>query len=142
ELFSSRAADLSVELSVHPTREFTNLIASRAVDVAIGPARNGPADAVVVRPFLKYQVIAVAAANGPLGGVTATPSLLREQYWMLGPSAGGADGEIATMLRHLAIPEARQRIFQSDAAALEEIRRVGGVTLAIGFSVAKELTAG
>ncbi len=143
ELFSSRAADLSVELSVHPTSDFANLISSRAVDVAIGPAYGGPGGgAVVVRPFLKYQVIAVVAADGPLAGATPTPALLREQHWMLGPSAGAVDGQIAAMLRHLAIPEARQRIFQSDAAALEEVRRVGGVTLVIGFSVAKDLAAG
>jgi hypothetical protein len=52
------------------------------------------------------------------------------------------DGEIAAMLRNLAIPESRQRIFQSDAAALEEVQRARGVTLAIGFAVAKDLVAG
>ncbi|HXY64336.1 MAG TPA: LysR family transcriptional regulator, partial [Mycobacterium sp.] len=36
----------------------------------------------------------------------------------------------------------RQRIFQSDAAALEEVQRVGGVTLTIGFAVSKDLAAG
>src|SRR6201995_77850 len=34
ELFSSRADDLSVELSVHPTSRFKELISSRAVDIA------------------------------------------------------------------------------------------------------------
>ena len=61
---------------------------------------------------------------------------------MLGPSAGSSDGEIASILRDLAIPESQQRIFQSDAAALEEVQRVGGVTLAIGFSVGKDVAAG
>ena len=79
----------------------------------------------------------MAAATG-----TPTPAMLREQQWMLGPSAGSVDGEIATMLRKLAIPEAQQRIFQSDAAACEEVQRVGGVTLTIGFAVAKDLSAG
>lgn len=46
------------------------------------------------------------------------------------------------MLRGLAIPEFQQRIFQSDAAALEEVLRVGGATLTIGFAVAKDLAAG
>jgi hypothetical protein len=67
---------------------------------------------------------------------------LRDQQWMLGPSAGSVDGELAVMLHDLTIPESRQRIFQSDAAALEEVRRVGGVTLAFGFVVAKDLAAG
>lgn len=143
ELFSSRANDLAVELSVQPTSQFKNLIVARAVDIALGPASEEPADgSIVVRPFLKYQVIAVAPPDSPLAGAAPTAATLREQYWMLGPSAGNVDGEIAGMLRALAIPEAQQRIFQSDAAALEEVRRVGGVTLTIGFSVAKDLSAG
>ena len=145
ELFSARAKDLSVELSVHPTSQFRNLIVSRAVDIALGPAQNDltdPDGTLVVRPFLKYQVIAVAAPDNPLAGGAVTSAMLRDQQWMLGPSAGSIDGEIAPLLRTLAIPEARQRIFQSDAAALEEVRRVGGVTLTVGFAVAKDLAAG
>jgi DNA-binding transcriptional LysR family regulator len=142
ELFSSRANDLSVELSVHPTSRFRDLITSRAVDIALGPFDGDSDEAVVVRPFLKYQVIAVTAPDSPLGTNAATPALLREQLWMLGPSAGSVDGEIAAMLRSLGIPESRQRIFQSDAAALEEVQRVGGITLTIGFAVSKDLSAG
>ena len=148
ELFSSRADDLSVELSVHPASQFRYLIESRAVDVALGPAGIGPAggtDTLAARPFLKYQIITVAAPDSALAtsGLTApSATLLREQKWMLGPSAGSVDGEIGVMLRNLAIPEEQQRIFQSDAAALEEVQRVGGVTLTIGFAVGKDLSAG
>ncbi len=142
ELFSSRADDLSVELSVHPVGQFRYLVQSRAVDVALGPAAGPPDDTVAVRPFLKYQLIAVTAPDSPLAGAAPAPALLREQHWMLGPTAGSPDGEIAGMLRDLAIPEAQQRIFQSDAAALDEVRRAGGVTLTIGFAVAKDLAAG
>lgn len=149
ELFSSRADDLSVELSVHPAGRFRYLIESRAVDVALGPLGAGSSDpdgstagGLAIRPFLKYQLITVAKPDSPLATGTPTPAMLREQQWMLGPSAGSVDGEIATMLRKLAIPEAQQRIFQSDAAACEEVQRVGGVTLTIGFAVAKDLSAG
>lgn len=142
ELFSSRADDLSVELSVHPTGRFRDLIESRAVDIALGPAAAEGDAAITVRPFLKYQIIAVASPKSPLVAGTPSPALLREQQWMLGPSAGGVDGEIASVLRTLAIPESAQRIFQSDAAALEEVQRVGGVSLAVGFFVAKDLSAG
>jgi DNA-binding transcriptional LysR family regulator len=147
ELFSSRADDLSVELSVHPAGRFRYLIESRAVDVALGPADAAPVDgtdAIAARPFLKYQIITVAAPDSPLAvnsAVAPTATVLREQMWMLGPSAGSVDGEIGLMLQKLAIPEAQQRIFQSDAAALEEVQRVGGVTLTIGFAVGKDLSA-
>ncbi|MGZ4585148.1 MAG: LysR family transcriptional regulator [Mycobacterium sp.] len=145
ELFSSRAADLSVELSVHPTSQFRDLICSRAVDIAIGPASEstfGSDGSIFVRPFLKYQIITVVGPKSPLAVGVPTSALLRQQQWMLGPSAGGVDGEIANMLRDLAIPESQQRIFQSDAAALEEVQRVGGATLTIGFAVVKDLAAG
>lgn len=143
ELFSSRANDLSVELSVHPTSRFRELISSRAVDIALGPTADDESNgSIVVRPFLKYQILTVAAPGSPLATHSPTPALLREQHWMLGPPAGSADGEIASILNNLAIPESQQRIFQSDAAALEEVQRVGGVTLAIGFAVGKDLSAG
>ncbi|MCV7103964.1 LysR family transcriptional regulator [Mycobacterium palustre] len=145
ELFSSRADDLSVELSVHPTSRFRDLICARAVDIAIGPAGEGSMvadDAIFVRPFLKYQIITVVGPNNPLAAAVPTPALLRQQQWMLGPAAGNVAGEVAKMLRELAIPESQQRIFQSDAAALEEVQRVGGATLTIGFAVAKDLAAG
>ena len=147
ELFSSRAKDLSVELSVHPTSRFRELITSRAVDIALGRVADdstGAAGSIVVRPFLNYQILTVTARNNPLAtfsGSAPPLSLLREQQWMLGPSAGSVDGEIGSMLRALAIPEAQQRIFQSDAAALEELQRVGAVSLAIGFTVGKDLAA-
>ncbi|HET9565859.1 MAG TPA: LysR family transcriptional regulator [Mycobacterium sp.] len=144
ELFSSRANDLSVELSVHPTSRFRELITSRAVDIALGRGADDDTSdgSIVVRPFLKYQILTVAAPDSPLVGHPPTAALLTGQQWMLGPSAGSSDGEIAAMLRDLAIPESAQRIFQSDAAALEEVQRVGGVTLAIGFSVGKDVAAG
>jgi DNA-binding transcriptional LysR family regulator len=132
-------------LSVHPTSRFKELITSRAVDIALGQAsddREATDNSIVVRPFLNYQILTVAAPGNPLTTHPPTPALLREQQWMLGPSAGSVDGEIAAVVRDLAIPESHQRIFQSDAAALEEVQRVGGVSLAIGFTVGKDLAAG
>ncbi|MCP2292664.1 LysR family transcriptional regulator [Nocardia amikacinitolerans] len=142
DLFAARAKDLSVELSVHPTSQFRKLIETRAVDIALGPAPESAGTTVTARPFLKYSIISVARPDSPLAGTAPHPALLREQQWMLGPSAGSVDGHIATMLRDLAIPESQQRIFQSDAAALEEVRRVGGITLTIGFAVSSDLAAG
>ncbi len=72
------------------------------------------------------------------------PSLrqLREQQWFLGPSAAGGDGVMRHMLRALDIPHERQRIFQSDAAAVEAVRRSSALTLALGFAIDDELSAG
>ena len=119
-----------------PDKQVQELITSRAVDIALGQATPvGPG-----RPRRRRQPdrrAAVPELSDPHrhgAGESADFSssnpfaLLREQQWMLGPSAGSVDGEIAAMLRNLAIPESQQRIFQSDAAAPGEVQRVGGVT--------------
>ena len=118
ELFSSRANDLSVELSVHPTSRFRELISSRAVDIALGPTADDESNgSIVVRPFLKYQILTVAAPGSPLATHSPTPALLREQHWMLGPPAGSADGEIASILNNSRATPQRWRRCSASAAS-------------------------
>ena len=119
---------------MHPTGRFRgpDRVTGSRCEHWPGFRPNRPSAAIAVRPFLKYQIITVAAAEDSLTTGTPSPSLLREQNWMLGPSAGGIDGEIAGLLRSLAIPESAQRIFrEQQRAALEEVQRVGGVSVAV-----------
>ena len=142
ELFAGRAADLEVELTVVPPSQLGTLVGSRAADVAIGPQpRELPEDLVGV-PFLKYQVVVVARPGHQLAGVRARPAQLREQVWLLGPSAVDRDGVVPAMLRTFDVPERNQRIFQNHAAALEEAQRGSGVAPALAFGVSEELAAG
>ena len=46
------------------------------------------------------------------------------------------------MLRRIRVPEQNQRIFQSDAAALEETLRGHGVALTVSFVVARDVAQG
>jgi DNA-binding transcriptional LysR family regulator len=142
ELFTGRADDLDVELIVETPRHFPNLLATRAVDVAIGPQWAQLPETVAERPFLNYQVEVVAAPHHPV--LRGTPHLgqLRQQTWLLGPSAVGPDGATAALLRRLEIPESAKRIFQSHSAAIAETRRGTGIGLAVSFAVATDLTNG
>jgi DNA-binding transcriptional LysR family regulator len=144
ELFVGRAHDFDVELSVRQPSQFEALLASREVDVAIGPPPARPGS-LICKPFLNYEVIVVAGPGHPLATPPAQPRLLRgmlrEQTWLLGPSAVGHEGEVPIMLRQLEIPEDRQRIFQSHSAALEEAKRGNGVALALSFAVAGDLAS-
>jgi len=144
ELFVRRAADIDVELSVRSPTSFAALLGSRAVDVAIGPEVVGPASGLVSRPFLHYQVVAVVGAGHPLAGAgEEVPSpALRDQVWLLGPSAVTPEGAVPRLLRTLNVPETRQRIFQSHAAALEEAKRGTGVALALSFAVSGDVANG
>lgn len=141
ELFAGRADDLEVELSVHNPRDFTRLLLSRAVDVAIGPSSR-PDESISCSPLLNYQVIAVASPDDRLTKINPTVSELQEQTWLLGPSAAVEFGLVSSILRRVNVPEGRQQIFQSQAAALEEAKRGNGIALALSFAVSRDLAEG
>lgn len=141
ELFAGRAADLDVELSIHSSREFGRLLMTRAIDVAIGPQPADLDEAIVARSFLNYQVVVVAAPDHPMAHVQAGVGELRDQTWLLGPSAADT-GLMPAILRRLMVPEDKQQIFQSHSAALDEARRGKGLALAVSFSVAQDIANG
>jgi DNA-binding transcriptional LysR family regulator len=140
-LFAGRANDLDVELIVRPASSFPAMLAARTVDVAIGPVPAQLPDTLVLKPFLNYEVLAVAGPGHPLAGRSVSNTEARRQTWMLGPSAAG-EGVVSAMVRQLGVPEQNQRIFQSDAAALEETKRTDGVALAVRFAVAGDVAEG
>ena len=143
ELFASRADDLDVELEraqPAPVRPTAADPRGRRRD---RPAdRPTPDDRVASAPFLNYQVVAVAGPDDQLTKITATVSELQDQTWLLGPSVADQVELVAAMLRRLQIPESRQQIFQSHAAALEEAKRGKGIAVALAFAVSHDLAKG
>lgn len=142
ELFTSRADDLDVELSVCDPRQFSSMLLTRSIDVALGPVSSNLDPSLVCTSFLKYRIIVVAGAGHPLAQARVSLDQLRGQTWLLGPAAAAEVGVVPGMLRSIRVPEDRQRIFQSDAAALEETQRNKGVSLAVSFAVAQDLAKG
>jgi LysR family transcriptional regulator, low CO2-responsive transcriptional regulator len=142
DLFASRADDLDVELSIHPPRSFVNLLLTRAVDVAIGPRPPALDESIVCTPFLNYQVIAVASPEHPITKIHPSPEQLRDQIWLLGPSAANDTGLVSAVLHRIHVPDGNQRIFQSHAAALEEAKHNKGIALAVTFAVQQDLANG
>ncbi|MFJ3670595.1 LysR family transcriptional regulator [Streptomyces sp. NPDC090106] len=142
ELFAHRAADLDVELSVHDPDRFPVLLRTRAVDVAIGPRPAAVEATMTCTHFLNYQIVAVVGADHPLAGRTVGATELREQTWLLGPSAVGRTGLVPSVLRRLSVPDHNQRIFQSQAACVDEAKNGKGIALAVSFAVTKAVAAG
>jgi LysR family transcriptional regulator, low CO2-responsive transcriptional regulator len=142
ELFASRAADLGVELSVSDPGQFSTLLLTRAADIAIGPEPAILDVPVTSRPIMNFQIILVVGPDHPMATASATARQLREQTWLLGPSAAAEVGGVPTLLRRLAVPEDRQQIFQSHAAAIEEAHRSKGVAPVLSFAVAQDLARG
>jgi LysR family transcriptional regulator, low CO2-responsive transcriptional regulator len=142
DLFASRADDLDVELSIHNPRDFANLLLTRAVDVAIGPRPAAVDDSISCKEFLNYQIIAVTGPEHPMTKIHPGLGELRDQTWLLGPSAAFDSGLVPGILHRINVPDENQRIFQSHAAALEEVKRNKGITLAVAFAVSPDLARG
>ena len=142
ELFAERADDLDLELSIRSPRNFVSLLVSRAVDVAIGPRPPDVDDSIASTHFLNYQVIAVASPDHPMTKINPSIGELREQTWLLGPSAAEDAGVIPSMLHRMNVSENNQQIFQNHSAALEEAKRGKGVALAVSFAVSQDLAKG
>ncbi|MDP9241187.1 MAG: LysR family transcriptional regulator [Actinomycetota bacterium] len=141
ELFAGRADDLDVELSERPVGQFETLLSTRAVDMTVGPKPRRLPDTVVHKPFLNYQIVAVVGPGHPLAGLTVRPAQLRDQTWLLGPSAVEREGAVSELIRRLDVQERHQQIYQSHSAALEEARRNKGVALAVSFAVAPDVAS-
>lgn len=142
ELFSTRADDLQVEMSVAAPDEFPRLLAGRAVDVAIGPSSQRNPETIRSKEFLRYQVVAVVGPSHPLATRRPARRELSEQIWLLGPSAVDATSVASRMLSRFDVPEAHQRIFQNHSAALAEAAAGQGVALCASNTVTQELAEG
>jgi DNA-binding transcriptional LysR family regulator len=141
-LFADQANDLDVELSSHDPRHFESLLLSRSVDAAIGPRPASLDASIGSTSFLNYQAVIVASPDNPITRIQPGIVTLREQTWLLGPSAAYDTGVVPEMLRRINVPEGRQRIFQSHAAAIEEAKRGRGLAPAISFAVSQDLANG
>lgn len=137
--FTERARDLEVELSIHRTSDFENLLLNRTIDAAIGPSVISAPPSLSVRHFLNYDIVVVAAPGHPMTRASVSLAALRQQQWLLGPSATEPSGVVVKMVQRLQIPEGNQRIFHSHLAAVEEAKRGRGVTLAPSFVLGRDL---
>ncbi|MDY7089008.1 MAG: LysR family transcriptional regulator [Actinomycetota bacterium] len=142
ELFAGRADDLDLELSVREPGAFLTLLQTRTIDIAIGPQPAVLEPGFGSRPVMNYRVVVVAGPDHPLVHQRPSAARLRDQTWLLGPSAAAQVGAVPDLLRRLGVPEANQQIYQSNAAALEEAKRGHGVTPALSFAVAPDIRNG
>src|SRR5262245_49055837 len=108
ELFADRANDLDVELSIRSPSEFESLLVTRTVDAAIGPLPSNLDSSIAQTHFLNYQVVAVAGPDHPITKHQPAIGTLREQTWLLGPSAADDTGVVPGLLRRINVPEDHQ----------------------------------
>jgi DNA-binding transcriptional LysR family regulator len=144
DAFSRRYPDVEISLKVARGGEFATLLAEGNADVTLGPrVRSDVPPAIESEPFLRYNLVVVAAPGHALAGSHGVaPAALIGTPWLLGPS--GADPSTATgaFLARQAIAPQRSRTFPNIAAALAQVAAGRGVSLAVAHTVRDELERG
>jgi LysR family transcriptional regulator, low CO2-responsive transcriptional regulator len=97
--------------------------------------------AVLAAQSVKQSLAHRSAAHSLARGQVSL-NQLRGRTRLLGPAATDGAGVVPQVLRRIRVSEDRQRIFQSDAAALEETQRNHGVALAVSFVVEQDVAKG
>jgi DNA-binding transcriptional LysR family regulator len=144
-VFSHRHRDIEVDLTVARREEFAALLASRTVDITLGPPVTDREDvpAMVSEPFLRYGLIVVAAPNHTLATSKGlAPAALVSTPWLLGPFEAERTTDTGAFLARQSIAPRRTRAYPNSAAALAQVASGRGVTLAIAHTVRDELERG
>ena len=128
DAFSRRNAGLLVRMTVASGGSLAGLLTGRRADAALGPQPRG-IDAI---PFLRYELIVLAAASHPLAERRDMPvSALADEPWLAGPA--GSDPATATgaFFAHAGLVRGPVRCFESDADARAAAARGEGVVLTV-----------
>ncbi|MFD3456922.1 LysR family transcriptional regulator [Streptomyces sp. NPDC058691] len=140
--FGRRQPELDADTLAVPVGVFGELLRDRRADVTIGPA-PAPHPSIESVPFLRFQLVVVAAPDHPLGRrSTLPPTLLGREPWLLGPAGMDPDTLAGAFLGRVGVEPARATAFPSVTAALNAVASGDGVTVALLHVVRDDLRRG
>jgi LysR family transcriptional regulator, low CO2-responsive transcriptional regulator len=141
EAFGARDAGLEIAVEAVPGAAFGDLLEHRRADVALGPSPPPErAGTIAAAPFLRCQLIVVAAPGHPLAGRRGVaPAELEGERWVVGqPELDPSTGTGAFFARH-ALEPPRVATYSSQAGALAAAAASEGVVLTLAHSVLDEV---
>lgn len=142
--FSARNPGIETSVGVAESGEMAVLLHDRLADVCLGPRPAGElADGLCATPMLRYGLVVVAAPTHRLADRTRISwRTLAEEEWLVDPTAVDPSSEVALLMAHLHVPDARVRVFPNQAAAWSAAEQGGGVSPAIAHLARHHLERG
>ena len=131
--FARRAASVEATLGIATTEEMQALLSERLADVALGPSLAGPgAPGLVTEPLLRYRLLFVAATDHRLrDGPAPSLRVLRDEDWLVDPTATDPRSALGVLLARIGVPEAHVRVFPTQSLAWAAAAGGSGIAPAV-----------
>lgn len=139
DAFSARDESLQFGIETVAGDSLADLLEHRRADIALGP-HPGPSPAIASVPFLRCQLVLVAAPSHPLAGVTdIPPQTLAGQRWLIGPPELDPTTMTGLFFARHGLQPRSVAAFTSQAAAIAAAAAGAGIVVALTHSVAHEV---
>jgi LysR family transcriptional regulator, low CO2-responsive transcriptional regulator len=139
DAFSARDDSLEVGIDTVAGATFADGLEHRRVDVALGP-HPGPSPSIASVPFLRCQLVVVAAPGHPLAGQgDLLPQTLASQRWLVGPPELDPTTMTGRFFERHGIAPDDIAAFTSQAAAIAAATAGEGIVLVLSHSVIDEV---
>jgi DNA-binding transcriptional LysR family regulator len=141
DTFTARDPGLEVALETVPGARMVELLERRRADIALGPAPAPErAGAIATVPFLRSQLIVVAAPGHRLAGRRELPvNELERERWLLGPPELDPTTGLGLLLERTGIAPAHVDGYTSHAAAVAAAASGAGLALTVAQTVLDQL---
>lgn len=139
DAFSARDESLELGIETVAGASFADFLEHRRVDIAFGP-HPGPAPSIATVPFLRCQLVVVAAPGHPLAEETdILPQRLASQHWLIGPPELDHTTMTGLFFMRHGIEPKEVAAFTSEAAAIAAATAGEGIVLSLTHSVVNEV---
>ena len=139
DAFSTRDESLEVTIETVPGNSFADYLERRRADITLGP-HPGPHPMIASVPFLRCQLIVVAAAGHPLAGRHAVDAAtLAAQRWLIGPPEIDPTTTTAKFFERNSIHSENVGAYTSHSAAIAAAAAGEGLLLTLTHSVMAEI---
>lgn len=138
EAFGGRDDGLEIIVEAVPGAEFAELLEHRRADIALGPAPG--AATIASAPFLRGQLVVVAAPSHPLAGRKGVPATaLADERWITGQPHLDPTTSTGLFFARTGLSPASVAAYSSHTAAIAAAAAGEGLTLALAHSVIEEV---
>jgi DNA-binding transcriptional LysR family regulator len=141
EAFGARDAGLEIAVESVPGADFADLLEHRRADVALGPPPAPDRSATIASaPFLRCQLIVVAAPGHPLAGRHGiAPGALAGERWIVGQPEIDPTTSTGLFFTRNGLAPADLATYSSQAAAIAAAAAGEGIVLTLSHSVLDEV---